>query len=561
MQWSLVKKSQNMLSKIKKKFKINKYSLIEIIFITASFLFSFWLMFSTFSYSNGSMQIAVKAWSDFASHIPLIRSFSFGSNFPPEYPLFPGEPIRYHFLFYALVGMLEKIGVRIDYALNIPSAIGFLTLLLIIYFFAKKLFKNTSVGIISVIFFLFNGSLSFIEFLKTHPLSTGILSEIISNKTFPSFGPYDGKIVSAFWNLNIYTNQRHFAFSLGLSLSLIYLFLRPLFNKQETNIRINIFLGICLGLFFYFHTAVFLMTVISLTLMGIYFRKSLLLSAVTIVGIGSLIALPQYQYLGSASSNFNTSIIPGYLTAQNLNFLNFASYWFNNLGLHALLIPFGFLWSTLKQKKIFLAFFSLFLVGNLFQFTPDMPTNHKFFNYFMLIGVMFSAFALVKLWKLNYLKPAVIILFFFMILSGIIDFFPIYNDSKITLADYTLNPDVKWIIKNTNPDSVFLNSQYLYTPESIAGRKILFGWPYFSWGAGYDSVTRYNMRKILLNPKSKEEFCSLTKKFNISFVDINNLDQNDPDLPINKDFFSSTLTKTYENQTSQNIIYNTKICF
>ena len=303
------------------------------------------------------------------------------------------------------------------------------------------------------------------------------------------------------------------------------------------------------------------MTVIALTFMGISFRKSLLFSAVSIVGIGSLIALPQYQYLRGASSNFNTSIIPGYLIAQNLNFLDFVSYWFNNLGLHALLIPCGLLWSTLKQKKVFLAFFSLFLVGNLLQFTPDMPTNHKFFNYFMIIGVMLSAFAITKLWKLNYLKPAVMILFFFLTLSGIIDFFPIYNDSKIALADYPINPDVNWIMKNTNPDSVFLNSQYLYTPESIAGRKILFGWPYFSWGAGYDSVTRYNMRKILLNPKSKEEFCSLTKKYNISFVDINSLDQNDPELPINKNFFSSTLTKTYENQTSQNIIYNTKICY
>ena len=49
----------------------------------ALFLFSFWLMFHTFSYDpkTSSMMIATKAWSDFGSHIPLIRSFSMGDNF------------------------------------------------------------------------------------------------------------------------------------------------------------------------------------------------------------------------------------------------------------------------------------------------------------------------------------------------------------------------------------------------------------------------------------------------------------------------------------------------
>ena len=82
-------------------------------------------MFSTFSYEKGVMEISSKAWSDFANHIPLIRSFSLGNNFPPQYPLFAGPPIRYHFLFYAFAGFLEKTGIRIDYALNIPSILGF----------------------------------------------------------------------------------------------------------------------------------------------------------------------------------------------------------------------------------------------------------------------------------------------------------------------------------------------------------------------------------------------------------------------------------------------------
>jgi len=111
----------------------------EALFFIPVLVFSFFLMFKTFQITpDGNLKLALKLWSDFAATIPLIRSFSLGDNFPPQYPIFAGPPIRYHFLFYLVVGFLEKIGVRLDWALNIPSAISFFALILIIYFFTNK---------------------------------------------------------------------------------------------------------------------------------------------------------------------------------------------------------------------------------------------------------------------------------------------------------------------------------------------------------------------------------------------------------------------------------------
>src|SRR3989344_5656995 len=135
-----------------------KTSYPEIALIIFAISFSTFLMFFTFHKEQGDIFIASKAWSDFGSHIPLIRSFSFGSNFPPEYPLFPGQPINYHFLFYFFSGVLEKTGLPIDFALNIPSIIGLSVLILIVYFFASKLFHSKAVGILSVIFLILNSS-------------------------------------------------------------------------------------------------------------------------------------------------------------------------------------------------------------------------------------------------------------------------------------------------------------------------------------------------------------------------------------------------------------------
>src|SRR3990170_2533867 len=220
---------------------LKKLDKFEILLLFIFFVFSCILMWKTFQVTpEGDLKIASKVWSDFAATIPLTRSFSMGSNFTIEHPLFPGEPIRYHFLFYLMVGVLEHLGLRIDFALNILSSISFTFLLFMIYLLGKTLFQKRTIGILSVFLFLFNGSFSFIEFFKQYPLSINTPINIIKNTAFPSFGPYDGKIVSAFWNLNIYTNQRHLALSFALALLTIYLLYCKFNFKNKLTVSLSV---------------------------------------------------------------------------------------------------------------------------------------------------------------------------------------------------------------------------------------------------------------------------------------------------------------------------------
>lgn len=530
---------------------VRKYNL-EIIICISALLFSAWLYFSTFSYSEGSMLIASKAWSDFASHIPLIRSFSFGDNFPIEYPLFSGPFIKYHFLFYALVGLLEKTGLRIDLALNIPSIFGLTFLIIMIYLLSKEIFKSRMVGILSIIFFIFNGSLSFIEFFKNHGLSLNSFFLIFENTKFTSFGPYDGGIISAFWNLNIYTNQRHLAISYGLSLFIIYCLLRFKETQKHKNFEKTLFLAILLGLSFMLNMATFLMIVVILLCLAIFLKNKRIYIFLTLL-IAAVIAFPQYLFIQQQESFFSITLKTGYLI-EKLNLISFANYWFQNLGLHVFLIPLGFLAASRISKKILVSFFSLFIIANFIQFSPEIAANHKFINFFMIIGSMFSAYFLFFLWKKRQiLKPLVIILIFSLTFSGIIDFFPILNDSKITLSDYPVNKNVAWIMKNTKKDSVFLNNQYLYNDASLAGRKIFLGWPYFAWSQGYNTQKRDDIRKKLLNTQNLEYFCKESLKHKLNFVDIN---FDSKDALVNKDFFDRNFKKVYENKNEGFIIYN-----
>jgi len=523
------------------------------IFFAVALVFSFYLMWHTFGVdSSGNLQIAAKVRSDFAATIPLIRSFSFGTNSPLEYPIFSGQPIKYHFVFFFGVGMLEKIGLPLDWALNLPSALSFFLLIISIYLLGKTLFGKTSVGILSAILFLFNGSLSFIEFFRQHPITSQIFSQAANSDTFASFGPYDDKIVSAFWNLNIYTNQRHLAFAYAIFIFLVIY----IYKKRANDIHFtdSLVLGVMIGLFPFVHMAVFGMIVSTLGLSIILFpnkRKPLFLSLV----VALTIALPQIIYLKGGVGQQFSFVKFGYLV-ESLSITNFLKYWLLNIGLVAILTPVGFLLSNVKQRKIFLIFFGFFIIGNIFQFSPEIAANHKFFNLFIIGSNVFVSYVLVTLWNKGvFTKLTAISLFVFLTLSGLLDFFPIINDHDSIINDKQ-NETVNFIKNNTPGNAVFLNTSYLYNEASLAGRKIYLGWPYFPWSAGYDTFTRSETMSKLLNPQNKVVLCNMLKKEKITHLEIKNPHLLE-DITVNYKFFEDNFFKIFSNQIDTLNIYET----
>ncbi|MBI2590661.1 MAG: hypothetical protein HYW33_02145 [Candidatus Blackburnbacteria bacterium] len=523
-----------------------KKHFFEIFFGIVALFFSLWLMWHTFAYENGYMLIASKAWSDFASHVPLIRSFSQGDNWPPEYPLFPGEPLRYHFLFYLLVGLLEKLGFPLDWALNLPSALSFALLVFAIYFLGRELFKSRAVGIFSVVFFLFNGSFSFLEFFKTHPLSLHTFSDIFQNSTFPSFGPYDGKIVSAFWNLNIYTNQRHLALPLALLLLLVLWIIKVEKKVSIPQITLG---GIFLGILPLAHSSIFIMAVGVLGMLFILLKRQ----KITVFGIlivGVLLSLPRVIFLKSSAS-FIPQLEIGFLTPHPVTLLSFLNYWFFNLGLAFILTLIGFILAPKTARQVFVAFLPLFLIGNLVQFSIEMAGNHKFFTVFVAIANMFAAYGVVKIWHQKVLgKTLAIVLVFFLTLSGVIDFFAVKNDRFYQIADYPQNPDVAWIVQNTPKNAIFLNSNYLYDPASLAGRKVFLGWPYFPWSLSYNTTRRDRELRDMLSANNVNDVCKLVTQNNISYIEIQHPDTN-PNFTINYDLFKKNFKQIYNNPQSR----------
>lgn len=481
-------------------------------------VFSFWLMVSGFQYQDYQIIVGGKAFSDFAAHIPLIRSFSMGNNLPPEYPLFAGQPIRYHFLFYWLVAMLEKTGLNIALSLNLLSVIGFSLLLWMIYQVAVLFFASKKIGILALYLFLFNGSLSFIKFFTDHPLSSYSFFDVVSAPHFASFGPWGDDLVSAFWNLNIYTNQRHLGLSFGLILLLVWPALKSSFSKRYQLGWWQLLLMIVgISVFPLLHQAGYVMLV-ALIMLWLVFNPQISLRLVKTYAIGMIISIAVFGWFTQG----RTQVISwqlGFL-ASNDEFETIIKYWFYNLGIYLPLIPIVLLLLKGRAKLFILFSYSFFVLANLFQLSTDMINNHKLINFFMITMNIGVAGMLVKSWTRGMLsKIGVVVVIFFLTLSGWIDFFPIYNDNLYYIDDYQRSDIMTWVNQQTLRDSVFLTTSYLYNPVSLVGRKTFLDYGYFAWSLGYpDGERRIQLTQLFGANIKQIKLCGLIKQHGLDYL-------------------------------------------
>jgi len=514
--------------------------------------FSCWLMMSTFGYRDGQIMIDSKLYSDFGAHLPLTRSFSFGHNFPPEYPFFAGEPIRYHYFFYLIVGLLERIGLRIDWALNVPSIIGFWLLLIMIYRVTLLFFKNRLASVLAILLFLFNGSLSFVEYFDQQGWTIQALLEIPKQLHFASFGPWSGRLVSAFNSLNIYTNQRHLALSFALVLVGLYPLLKNTANLQKTtkkSSKLKVLLETLISRkghaaeakthFFWLyplliplfimlpllHQAGYLI-LIYLSFCFLMFYLKAIPRALKLVYLVA-ITFSLYVFLSfTTGSNQPIAWVFGYL-ANDKSVFGLLNYWWYNMGVYLLLLPI-LLWVGLRQKNflLFLAF-GLFVLANIARLSPDMINNHKLINFFMIIVAIFTAGLLA-----GWLKRAIltclltILLLPSLIFSGVLDLFPIINDYNGGIDDWRQSPIQTWIKSNTPPRAQFLTASYLYHPASLVGRPIFLDYGYHAWSMGYDDHNKRQLLDFLWSSSVEpNEWCQTVLSQNLNYVIVGPLEK------------------------------------
>jgi hypothetical protein len=204
-------------------------------------------------------------------------------------------------------------------------------MLWLVYRIAFLYSRSRLAGVIAILLVLFNASLTFLAFFEKYPLNPHSFIDIITAEHFTSFGPWDGKIISAFWNLNIYTNQRHLSLAFGLSLLALYPLIKTVITGIIPSKRWWYLLAPVFMVLPWIHQAsiVMIAIIVGLIFVGAWSQARKVLLPYLVCMAFSLPGYIYWQFVGV------TSVISeyGYLSPDK-TVSGIAKYWLYNLGLY-----------------------------------------------------------------------------------------------------------------------------------------------------------------------------------------------------------------------------------
>ena len=536
----------------------------ELILLGMVTLLAVVLMWSTFYVKDGKLNIGVTVFSDFSPHIGMIRSFSYGNNFPTSYSHYAGADMKYHFMFQFLAGNLEFLGMRIDYAFNVPSMISFVCAFMLLYVLALKISGRMMTGVLSCLFFAFRSSKAFFDFLAKAPENESIWKTLRDNTVFIGETPHEDW---GLWNLNVYCNQRHFAFGLTAMFFVLILFFPRLYEMFENNgkdkltfkriflskegweirsIRYPVGLGILLGSLSFFHGSVVIGCLLVLFIVAILSGRRLefLMTAMLTV----LLARIQTGYFidGPAVS---PKFLFGFI-AENKSFFGVMSYIDKLLGILPVLIIAAFLISGWVERYVIAAFLAPLVFAFTVSLTVDVTVNHK---YIMMSCILLGIFAAQLITGMFDKKEAVWsiaagLLIFAMTVTGVYDFATVLKknsgDGKIVLN--MQDPLTEFVRNNSDSKDIFLTDPYTINQLVFGGAMLYQGHQYYAWSAGYDTAYRDIMVKRMYEAGTPEELDMLVKENNIRFIVVEYANRVSDNYDLNEDNIRSTYECVYE---------------
>ncbi|MCX7747430.1 MAG: hypothetical protein N2645_11140 [Clostridia bacterium] len=536
-----------------------------ILFLMVCIVFSCWLYYHSLSTNSVNTTVAGGCWSDTMFHNATARTVSMGENIPVQFPYFAANS-KYHFMFDYYSGKIGQLGINTVHALNLMSILTLIALFLLILEFGRTYFKSTAVGILGASMLMFHSSLAVFPWLNEN-LGSGFFEKILRKSGWLSQKPFEDW---GLFNLNVFINQRHFPFSLGLLLFIVMVILhqRDLMAEDKNSfpsgalrqLKPILLIALTAGLLPFWNAVA---AGISIIIIGMFAfsmgfkNKNFILMMIGAAFLAGIIASPQLLYFKSGNSvlsEFPKLHIGYYLEhyeAKNpIDLLQHGIkklpellvYYLNVLGIKSLLILAAFFIINLRKKYESLIFAIPFLLANLFQFGYILYDNNKLMIITLVFLNCFAAYFIV--WMYNKLKrvtrilPLLLcsLLIFTVVAAGILDFMSIKNLGVVEVSDSS--EFKKWIVERTDPKSIFLsNFSISYSDNPIttvtqSGRKL-----YVNDGGSavfYLDERLNNAKEIFAQNRNINEIKDMIRREKIDYILIDNNLRNNQSIQLNE---------------------------
>ena len=407
------------------------YGVVTIL-ITATVTF---LMFYTYRINGTTLQAGYSTFSDLSPHTAMVSSFGKGFNFPTQYMHFSGDGIKYHFFFYFLAGILEYLGLPIDYAINLPSIIAMVCALVLLGLLAVLISSRRVAFAVAPILVFFRSSLNAFVHLKELMAEGNTMQQavkaILDFNQWYKVTDYDDWGI---WAINVYPNQRHLMLGVAVIILMVIIFLpfvRRLgislsrsedfgdgvktfaFSKNAWLTRsedplypvsIGFLACVLVCIMPYFHGSCLIALLLILFGMAIFSESRLLYLVVAIFAVGSSY-VQTLAFSGGYGNVVSFKFAPGFILDKP-TVADLAHYLFIVTGLTlilAVVFAVTVLIVDLVRKKpvyrflLFLCALNPMIFAFLFQVRLEKLANHKFIQVSLILLDVFVAALIANL--------------------------------------------------------------------------------------------------------------------------------------------------------------------
>lgn len=502
---------------------------------------SAWLMQKSFRQGGGStLLIGSNEVFDFGHAISIVRSFSLGNNYPYSSPFVAGAPHLYHFLFWFSSGVLERLGMPLVLAVNIPSAVSFAAMLLAVYLLPQVLFgSGRFIGVLAVGLALTNSSLSFVHLFSKYGTSLSGLVALWRLGKYPFSGPYDGSVISIFTTLNVFVNQRHLAFGIAVAL-VMFMVAHIAAAERKLGLPLALTLGIIAALLPMWHMMMYVAAVVlvgSVFILNGHWRGAFVFGVASVVG-GALWFLPFLPVLVGRLGNAG---VPGE-AVEKTNFMSALWWIWQNFGMALVTVPLGLYAIGQQGRKAIAPLIILFAVSVLMPKGFGQDAGQKFLNLFTIAGGAVSAMALGLLWRGRVWSKAASTAFgVALFASGIVSFMVIKNDFMYPVVDAPDDKLMAWV-RTTPKQSVFVSFRDIFEPAVLSGRKTWFG--FFRTPGGPDRTV--DLQWLYEASESAGLYGAQTQ--GVRYMIVPKKGMNDFGYKVNIDFLRQSLSVPYEDE-------------
>ncbi|MBO4652393.1 MAG: hypothetical protein J5649_03650 [Lachnospiraceae bacterium] len=549
----------------------------EMVYFAVSLSVSVVLMIASFRVIHGDMCIASPVVEDFALHINLIRSFSVWEKMPAQFPYFTGAGINYHFMMDFLAGNLELLGLRIDFAYNVPSILAMTAFFCGVYECFFRLCGKKNYCHFVWLLVMFRSSLGIFRFLQDNQ---GNLREAFRlNRTYMGATDYE------WWGIyqsNALLNQRHLIFGYATAMFVVSLFLpylirgvqeraqirkecaeagltermRTVFRKEamprkKSSVLTAVFAGLCLGMcgLFSAHSVISALVILFVIAWFSSDQLSFLITAV----IAGVLSCTETTLCTDSMSLFEIRFVKAWVL-QDASLGAILKHFWLLLGIMIPLLIIRFLRTDAANRVVIAASVVLFAFGFHVLMSPEPLQNHKY----MLLAIYWfgiqAGIALCNLLSVGKKRItrlacmfAALVLLVPLTATGVYDFYLILEKCKTEYGyKYECHPGLMDWAEETgvDRDTLFLAPDNFIGMMTTTGLQNYNGYYGFVHDAGYDASERQAITERIIHAENEADMRQAVEECGADFLVIQyRVRKNDEYL--NEELIASVYPKVY----------------